>query len=78
MGPKPTADQRVKSVWCYCTIEWVEWKQIVSMSEFKEAKQETRRKRDSWQIFLQYNQANISVTSAMQQILVVLVQWSKY
>ena len=44
MGPQPTADQKVKIVWNYFTIERAEWKQIVSMSELKQAKQETRRK----------------------------------
>ena len=41
MRPKPTIDQKVKIVWNYFTIERAEWKQIVSMSEFKKAKQET-------------------------------------
>ena len=72
MGPKPTADQRVKSVWNYFAIERVEWKQIVSMSEFRKAKQETKRKSESWQIVLLCNKANISVMIAMKQILVLL------
>ena len=78
MGPKPTVDQKVKIVWNYFTIEGAEWKQIVSMSEFRKAKQETKRKSESWQIVLLCNKANINVTSAMKQILVVLVQLSKY
>ena len=80
MGPKPTVDQKVKIVWNYFTIERAEWKTIVPMSELKQAKQETRRKSESWQIVLLCNKANINVNvrGAMKQILVLLVQLSKY
>ena len=77
MGPKPTADQKVNILWNYFTIERAEWKQIVSMSELKKAKQENRERKIKLKVWV-CNEAKIIVTSAMKQILLLRVQWSKY
>ena len=70
--------KRSKIVYNYLSIERVEWKQILSMSEFKKSQAGDRIDRLRVGVCTVQWSKYISVTSAMKQILVLRVQWSKY
>ena len=72
---KTTADQKVKN--CVKLFHYRKGRvktNNINVRIVLKAKQEIWRKSESWQIVLVCNKANINVTSAMKQILVLRVQ----